>query len=249
MKNEGRIFTTKAGNLRRKQYLDEMQGLQMNNVWEIPIINSQSKERTEYPTQKPLNLYTRIIDASSNEGDLILDPFCGCATTLLAAEIRKRKWVGIDIWDGSKKFVLLRMEKSHLVQPDENPGVLFSEDIHFTSKYPERTDEGLPAAPSLRVKVRVNEPEGVRMTRAEMYEHLIDQHGMKCQGCDRTFDDPRYLELDHNTPRSDGGYNHISNRVLLCGPCNRVKSNTYTLSGLRNINKKKGWMANKTTLF
>ena len=60
---------------------------------------------------------------------------------------------------------------------------------------------------------------------------------------DRTFDDPRYLELDHNTPRSDGGLNHVSNRILLCGPCNRLKSNQYTLSGLRRQNKKHGYMA------
>ena len=66
------------------------------------------------------------------------------------------------------------------------------------------------------------------------------QHGMKCQGCDRTFDDSRYLELDDNTPRADGGINHITNRILLCGPCNRVKSNIYTLLGLRRVNKERG---------
>ena len=76
-----------------------------------------------------------------------------------------------------------------------------------------------------------------------MYKHLLGQHGAKCQGCDRVFDDPRYLDLDHNTPRSDGGINHISNRTLLCGPCNRLKSNTLTLSGLRKQNKKNGSMA------
>ena len=59
---------------------------------------------------------------------------------------------------------------------------------------------------------------------------------------DPPFNNPRYLELDHNTPRSDGGLNHISNRILLCGPCNRLKSNTYTLSGLRRENKKRGYM-------
>ena len=80
------------------------------------------------------------------------------------------------------------------------------------------------------------------MTREQMYRHLLSQHGVKCQGCDRTFDDPRYLELDHNTPRSDGGINHISNRILLCGPCNRSKSNTLTLTGLRRKNKKDGFL-------
>ena len=80
------------------------------------------------------------------------------------------------------------------------------------------------------------------MSRHEMLEALIEKHGSKCQGCNREFDDPRYLQLDHNTPRSDGGLNHISNRVLLCGPCNQLKSNTLTLSGLRKKNKREGYM-------
>ncbi len=95
----------------------------------------------------------------------------------------------------------------------------------------------------LQVTERYAEPEGLRMSRAEMYEHLLAQRGSRCQGCDRTFDDRRYLELDHNTPRSDGGLNHITNRVLLCGPCNRLKAHRYTLSGLREQNRKFGYMA------
>ncbi len=75
-----------------------------------------------------------------------------------------------------------------------------------------------------------------------MYAHLLDQHGWQCMGCDRAFDDSRYLELDHNVPRSDGGINHDSNRILLCGPCNKLKSNAYTLSGLRRENRKQGFM-------
>lgn len=74
-----------------------------------------------------------------------------------------------------------------------------------------------------------------------MYEHLLEQNGKVCQGCRRQFNDKRYLELDHNTPRSDGGINHISNMILLCGPCNKLKSNTYTLSGLIRENKKRGY--------
>ncbi len=93
------------------------------------------------------------------------------------------------------------------------------------------------SVPFLQVKERVREPDGPRWTRTEMYDHLLSQHGSKCQGGDRLFDDPRYLELDHNTPRSSGGWNHISNRILLCGPCNKLKSNIYTLIGLRRENK------------
>ena len=184
-----------------------------------------------------LELYERIILASSNEGDMVLDSFCGCATTLVAAERLKRQWVGIDIWDKAHEVVIKRLEEESLL------GEFKLGDISYTSSPPTRTDEGEEAAPFLRVKERIKEPEGRKMSRAEMYEFLLTQHGSKCQGCDRTFDDPRYLELDHNTPRSDGGLNHISNRILLCGPCNRLKSNQYTLSGLRRQNKQNGYMA------
>ena len=81
------------------------------------------------------------------------------------------------------------------------------------------------------------------MSRDEMLDYLLDQYGSKCQGCDREFDDSRYLELDHNTPKSNGGWNHTSNRILLCGPCNKLKSDIYTLKGLRRQNEKNGWMA------
>ena len=87
-------------------------------------------------------------------------------------------------------------------------------------------------------RIRVKEPEGPKWSRKEMYNHLVKQRGMKCQGCDRTFADPRYLELDHNVPRADGGINHVTNRILLCSPCNRAKSNIYTLTGLRRLNAK-----------
>ena len=73
-------------------------------------------------------------------------------------------------------------------------------------------------------------------------DFLIEQQGMKCQGCYWKAHDGRHLQLDHNLPRSDGGANDIHNRVLLCGPCSMLKSNTYTLSGLRNENKKHGYM-------
>ena len=202
-------------------------------------------ERIGFPTQKPLALYEQIIRASSNENDRVLDPFAGCATTLVAAERLKRQWVGMDIWDNAKAVVLQRLEQEGLIGEDSDGlhGHLFAEDVHFTATPPTRTDDGDTASPFLRVKERIKEPAGQKMSRAEMYAFLLTQHGATCQGCERAFDDPRYLELDHNTPRADGGINHISNRVLLCGPCNRLKSNTYTLSGLRRENKRYGHMA------
>ena len=88
--------TTKRPRLKR--YLDEMPGTLMGTIWtDIPPINSQAKERLGYPTQKPSALLERILQASSNPGDLILDPFCGCGTTVAAAQKLDRQWVGIDI--------------------------------------------------------------------------------------------------------------------------------------------------------
>ena len=226
-------IVSKAG----KQYMPHPDGTPVDDVWDIPIINPLAGERTGYPTQQPLALYERIIRASSSERDVVLDPFCGCATTPVAAERLERQWVGMDIWDGAFKIVRKRMEDNRQLLTEADP------QIHYETSPPERTDGGMEAAPFIQVTERYAEPDGPRMSRAEMYEYLLAQHGQRCQGCDRTFDDPRYLELDHNTPRSDGGLNHITNRVLLCGPCNRTKSNTYTLSGLRRLNRVNGWMA------
>lgn len=97
MISEGRVFTTKTGSLRRKQYLDEMEGAQIDDVWDISIINSQSNEDVGYATQKPEALLERIIKASSNEGDLVCDFFGGSGTTAAVAERLGRRWITTDI--------------------------------------------------------------------------------------------------------------------------------------------------------
>ena len=97
-----------------RYYLDK--GVLPDDWWiDIQAENPASKKRTGYPTQKPLDLYERFIKASSNEGDIVLDPFAGCATTLVAAERLKRQWIGIDIWDSAKEVVLLRLEQEGLI--------------------------------------------------------------------------------------------------------------------------------------
>ena len=97
MKSDGRIFETKTGGLRRKQYLDEMEGAQIDDVWDIPIINSQANESVFYPTQKPEALLERIIKSSSRKGDLVADFFCGSGTTAAVAEKLGRKWIVTDL--------------------------------------------------------------------------------------------------------------------------------------------------------
>jgi site-specific DNA-methyltransferase (adenine-specific) len=96
--DDGRLIYTKNGMPRFKRYLDEMPGTPLTDVWtDIFPINSQAQERLGYPTQKPLALLERILAASSNEGDVVLDPFCGCGTTVHAAQKMGRRWIGIDI--------------------------------------------------------------------------------------------------------------------------------------------------------
>jgi hypothetical protein len=97
---EGRIWypKDKAKRPQLKRYLMEMSGVLMGNIWtDIDPINSQAQERLGYPTQKPETLLERIITASPNEGDTVLDPFCGCGTAIAVAQKMNRRWIGIDI--------------------------------------------------------------------------------------------------------------------------------------------------------
>jgi len=86
-----------------------LEGRRVGDVWDIPIINASAKERMGYPTQKPEALLERVIEASSNEGDLVLDAYCGCGTTVAVAERLKRNWIGIDITYHSIGLILKRM--------------------------------------------------------------------------------------------------------------------------------------------
>ena len=243
---DGRVYRTIKTAGKVYKYYDDEPTLP-TDVWlGINHLQQKDPERYGYPTQKPLRLYERIILASSDQGDIVMDPFCGCATTAVAAERNGRQWVGIDIWGEAYNAVIERLQKERLLAPDGDDGntdFFMAGKISLETEPPERRDDGETAAPFLRVKQRVKEPDGPKWTRAEMYEHLIEQNGSICEGCGRTFDDRRYLELDHNIPRSDGGMNHVRNRILLCGPCNKLKSNIYTLSGLQRENKKRGYMA------
>ena len=96
--SEGRLIYSKSGMPQYKRYLDEMPGVPLQDLWtDMSAIGSGSNERLGYPTQKPLALLERIIDTSTNPGDIVLDPFCGCGTALVAAQKLERRWIGIDI--------------------------------------------------------------------------------------------------------------------------------------------------------
>lgn len=112
LEKQGRIYWPPKGKVPAyKRYLDEMPGVPLQDIWtDILPIGAQAQERLGYPTQKPLALLERIIQASSNPGDVVLDPFCGCGTAVAAAEKLGRKWIGIDITHLSISLMKYRMQ-------------------------------------------------------------------------------------------------------------------------------------------
>ena len=223
----------------------------MRDVWDIPALRGNQPETTGYPTQKPIALYDRIIRASSNEGDFVLDPFCGCATTPIAAEKFRRQWIGADIWDGAYDVVKNRLESIGLTSDAASDTRLATlGDINYTTKPPVRTDEtdDDPNVPDLVLRPTRVKAKWERLSHAEMRDILADAQrngdNVICAGCGIALP-VRYMQLDHNLPRKDGGENVITNRILLCGPCNLNKSANLTLSGLRNLNNREGYMANR----
>lgn len=203
----------------------------MEDWWEIPYV--RGREATRYPTQKPLALYERIIQASSSPEEIVLDPFAGCATTCVAAERLGRHWVGIDINIEARNVI-----RSRLRTESATPNSSVAEDIQTPTEPPKRTDGGKAAAPELRVVSRKrSEP---RRPVREIREWLEIEGGRRCQGCGWEPPYLDYLQVDHKKPRSLGGADELDNYTLLCDPCNRLKSNKLTLNELRDLRVEEG---------
>lgn len=180
----------------KKYYLKG--GKPYDSVWNIASIAATSKERVGYPTQKPLELLQRIVNVSSNKDDMVFDPFCGCATTCVAADGLDRQWIGIDISPKAAQLVVDRVEQAK---------GMFSDIIHRIG-LPQRTDLGkIP-----------------RYNCAENKAWLYGKQGGNCAACGDHFKSQN-LEIDHIIARSKGGTDHIDNLQMLCGYCNKVKGN------------------------
>ncbi|MXW07324.1 MAG: hypothetical protein F4X56_05880 [Gammaproteobacteria bacterium] len=137
---EGRIHLPKkiGGVPQRKRYLHEHPGIVPTNIW-LDIKKARGKEYVGYPTRKPKKLMERIIKASTVENDVVLDPFCGCATTCVAAENTNRQWIGIDVSARAYELVQLRLNKE-VARPDALEP--WRNEIHFDTRVPKRTDLG-----------------------------------------------------------------------------------------------------------
>ena len=210
--SEGRLHFPKSstGRIQRKRFLDELKGKPVQNLWDdIRMVSAHARERTGFPTQKPVALLERIIQASSKPGDVVLDPFCGCATACVAAENLGRAWLGIDLSPKATELVNVRLQGSM--------GSLFHNRlVTARTDIPRRTDIDAP------INYRKNK------------HVLFGQQEGRCAGCSMDFPF-KIFEVDHFIPQARGGTDHLDNLQLLCPHCNRIKGDRpqeYLLSQL-----------------
>ena len=171
----------------------------IRDVFDIPALRGNQPESVGYPTQKPVALLERIIKASSNEDDLVLDPFCGCATTCIAAEKLNRRWIGIDLSLKAGELVNLRLKKELGYGGQQSFGFLHN--VHIKNTLPIRN----APKPSKNIKWT-----------------LFGVQEGRCNGCKVRFDF-RHFHKDHIEPKAKGGQDTDSNLQLLCGSCNMLK--------------------------
>ena len=192
----GLIYWSKNGKPSAKSYLAMMRGQPVGDCI-TDLSQASGAERVGYPTQKPLALLERIIKASSNPGDTVLDPFCGCATTCVAAETLGRQWIGIDLSAKAVELVNHRLSDHH---------GLFGQ-VHHSTRAPTRTDM----------------PEVESRNKATRKQLLIHRDGPTCHYC-REAPGEKHLTEDHVVPRKRGGTDHLANLVLACHDCNSRKA-------------------------
>ncbi len=176
------------------------------DVWQIQALNAMSKERTGYPTQKPLALLDRIIKASCPVGGIVLDPFCGCATSCLSAFNNGRHYIGIDIEDKAVDILIARLTGG---DTNEKGAEGLLDKPLVLRKPPVRTDVEI---------VDLNVPK----TKNEIKKFLYKKQSGKCNGCgcECLID---LFDIDHIIPKAHGGGDYIENYQLLCRTCNVTK--------------------------
>ena len=196
-------------------------GKQAGSWWyDIPSFSTRmsAKERTGYRTQKPLALLERIIEASSNPGDIVLDPFCGCATTPIAAEGLKRRWIGMDRGVEAYRQVVNRIRKTFPDMATEGESALIENRRFYRVEALPGQDNDAPYVSPMDQR-EPPEPK-LELTKAQRRELLGKQDGF-CLGCGNK-PDLELMEGDHVVPKGVGPED-MANFQLLCGYCNKRK--------------------------
>lgn len=194
----GRVVQTKPGNVPRyKRYLDEQPGKPRDDIWED--VWQLEASQLEWDTRKPLSLYRRLVECATDEGDVVLDPFAGCATACVAAEDLQRKWVGIDIDPVAEEATYIRLREATGLNMTEQP-------VTVRKSPPRRQDVE-------------------RVPDDKLRDALWNRQGRRCANpyCDAENLRKVDMELDHRIPQSRGGEDGVLNRVALCSNCNRRK--------------------------
>ncbi len=208
---DGRIYYTIKSAGKIYKYYDN-QKMATPDVWtDISHLQQKDPERTGYPTQKPLKLLHRIIKASSNEGDVVLDPFCGCATALVASQQTDRNWIGIDIEEKAGELISNRLK--------DDLGGMFTDFVQ-TDAIPQRND--------IKIEKRAD---------VDIRQDLHKKQNGMCNGCGEELA-IKHFHLDHVIPKSKGGQNTFENYQLLCMSCNTSKSNDSMEKFMVRMNKK-----------
>lgn len=212
----GNIKVKPNGKLQRRKYEEAFKGKQVGNLWD-DINPAAGKESTGWKTQKPLALLQRIIKASSNPGEVVLDPFAGCATCCVAAEIEGRQWVGIEACEAGSEIVQVRLHDH----------VWFAgvgeQRVTITRSAPMRTDaDG---------KAEVTRKRTVAYRTEQNMDALYGRQRGVCKGCGNHYRHKDF-HFDHVVAQKKGGSDELDNLQLLCGHCNSTKG-TGTMEDLR----------------
>lgn len=194
---EGIVVQTKPGNVPRyKRYLDEQPGRKHDDIWDD--VWQLEESELEWGTRKPLALYKRLVDCGSDEGDVVLDPFCGCATSCVAAEVEGRQWVGIDIDPAADEATKVRLQEATGLNMLEQP---------------------------VTVRQSLSRTDVPSVSDAKLKDALWNRQARKCANTYCTAKNLRKvdMQLDHRIPKIRGGEDGVLNRILLCGNCNARK--------------------------
>lgn len=240
---DGRKYKQCAGG---RTYLDSKPTIDGKPAAELPSWWSDIPSRqtapasadfvTDYPTEKPMKLYDRVVRMACPPGGVVLDPYCGGGTTLIAATRSGRRFIGVDLWTD---------------QPDDEIedrlGILSDEAgcrvRQISRRLPVRDlDDQAPPGPSIYTKSKRERKFRKRINLKPFKELLLKRQdgGIYCNGCLRDFDLEEDLVVDHDTPLSRGGTNDVGNLTLLCGPCNNLKADKHFLDGLWQLLKALG---------